>query len=161
MYWWERYCRELLELNPSGSLAARVEWKVKELAYWPTDSCQSFVEGCSQCGDLISKYFWLPLWRQTDSVCKRKLLIKEIPVLVAGNGVSVHQSVEGEGKSSSFRGWEETKPVITRVSRKRGNPQASRGWESSHISNTKLLWPITWMMNRKPKWAQCITCCCC
>lgn len=45
-------------------------------------------------------------------------------VLVAGNEVSVHQSVEGEGNPQASED-EKQKPVITRVSRK-GNPQASR-----------------------------------
>lgn len=152
MYWWESYCRKLLELNPSGSLAARVELKGERAGVLTHQLLSVICRRLLSVGTLLSTS-GCHCEDKTDSVCKRKLLIKEIPVLVAGNGVSVHQSVKGEGKPSSFRGERKWRQCSLEC-QGRGKPSSFRGWESSHISNTKLLWPITWMMNRKPKWAQ-------
>lgn len=61
-----------------------------------------------------------------DSVCKRKLLIKEIPVLIAGNGVMFTRVSEERGNPQASEDERETKPVITRVSRKRETLRPSR-----------------------------------
>ena len=155
MYWWESYCRELLELNPSGSLAARVEWKGERAGVLTHQLLSVICRRLLSVGTWISKHFWLPRWKQ-NRLCLQEEASDQRDTSpgswkwgqcspecrgrgetlrlqrMRGNGASVHQSVKGEGKPSGFKGW-----------------------ESSHISNTKLLWPITWMMNRKPKWAQC------
>ena len=61
MYWSKSYCRELLELNPSGSLAARVELKGERAGVLTHQLLSVICRRLLSVGTLIAKHFWLPL----------------------------------------------------------------------------------------------------